>query len=310
MTPIAAVIWRFERATTEKVTLRASTAEEELLRGPRRVGAHREPPAHGLRVVALAVADGDLGRQLVDRLVENSQVVLRVVRPGVARPQQRRKSLARGIREAEHGVVAKAALVRRRRPLLVLGMDGEKRRVDVEHDRSLPARKAGLVPDVPTHARHRLLQFEKRLLADLVAHRPIERRVRRHRAEERRLLAQLLDVKATLASSRQHQHRLHEDLAPVVDRRHMTAPRDRRRQCIGQPEAVGETSKGMQPDVADDPGAPCFHPHGGRAASFHLGSALLVRPGLALRTTSFPYREGVFASCLCSATWVSAKNRG
>jgi hypothetical protein len=174
-------------------------------------------------------------------------------------------------------VISVSPLVIRCRSRLVLGVDGHKGGVDVENDRGLPARRLHMAPGAPAHTRHRLLQLDKRLVADLVAHRPVQRRVRRHRPEERLLLAQLLDVRAALAATREHQHRLHEDLAPVVDRRHMAAPGDRRRQCIGEPEPVGEPSKGVQADVADDACATRFHPHRGRAGSFHLGSALLVR---------------------------------
>ena len=211
------------------------------------------------------VAGGHLFRQLGDRLVEHLQVIACVVRPGVARPLHPRKRPRRWRRRSRAlGGSRSRPCSSVPPPSLFSEWTVTKRGVDVEDDRGLAARRLRVAPDAPAHVRHRLPQVEERLLADLVAHRAVERRVGRHRPEERLLLAQLLDVKTALAAARQHQHRLHEDLSPVVDRRHMAAPGDRRRQRIGEPEAVGEPSKDVQADVADDACAACFHLHRGR----------------------------------------------
>ena len=52
------------------------------------------------------------------------------------------------------------------------------------------------------------------------------RRVRRHRAEQVGLEAQVLDVRTALATTGQHQGGVHEDLPPVVDGEPLTGQRD------------------------------------------------------------------------------------
>ena len=63
----------------------------------------------------------------------------------------------------------------------------------------------------------------------------------------------MLDVGARLPATGQHQHRLGQHLAPVVQREPLTGDRDPRRQRITQPQPVGKRAKSVQPDMGDDP---------------------------------------------------------
>src|SRR6266508_6190551 len=88
---------------------------------------------------------------------------------------------------------------------------------------------------------------------------------------------QVLDVGARLPAAGQHQHRLGQDLAPVMQREPLPGDRDPRRQRIAQPQPVGKGAKSMQPDMGDDLLAAPFHHHRDRAVTVHLASALQSR---------------------------------
>jgi len=62
----------------------------------------------------------------------------------------------------------------------------------------------------------------------------------------------MLDVGARLPTAGQHQHRLGQHLAAVMEWKPLTGDRDPRRQRITHPQAVGKRSKSMQPDMSDD----------------------------------------------------------
>ena len=98
-----------------------------------------------------------------------------------------------------------------------------QRRVDVQHHRwPLP-----VVADDRRHTFARTSAIAShnpaRVTASIAAERAIQRRVRRHRPEQRRLRAEMLDVRARLTAAGQHQHRLGQHLAPVMQREPLTA---------------------------------------------------------------------------------------
>jgi len=101
-------------------------------------------------------------------------------------------------------------------------------------------------------------------------------RVRRHRTEQFALEAQVFDVGTALSASGQHQGRLDQHLAPVMERESLTGRGDAGRERITESQTVGKCAKSMQPDVGDDTGSTGFHNHSKRAGSVHFGSALLV----------------------------------
>ena len=98
--------------------------------------------------------------------------------------------------------------------------------------------------------------------------RAIQRRVRRHRAEQRRLGAEPFDVRARLAATGEHQHRLHQHLAAIVEPE--PRPRDRADNESPNPQPIRERTQRVQPDMSDDLLAAAFHHHRNRAVSVHL----------------------------------------
>jgi hypothetical protein len=69
--------------------------------------------------------------------------------------------------------------------------------------------------------------------------------VRGDRSEEVTTDPQVLDVETALATTGQHQRRLDEYLAAVVQRDPTASPRDPSRQRITEPQSVGKASKGV-----------------------------------------------------------------
>ena len=251
---------------------------------PGRVATHLQRAAHQARVVTVTMADGDLGGQLGDRLIQHGDVIGDRVRPGVARPQQHPERLAGGIGEAVDRMEPEPALVVRGRPVLVLRVHLMQRRVDVHHHRRRARRRRAAPPHRGAHLADRFPQPGQRRRVD-VSERAIQRRVRRHRPEQIGLRTQMLDVGARLAAAGEHQHRLHQHLAPIVQRRPFAGDRDRRRQRITEPQTVGERPQDVQPDMGDDLVAATFHHHRDRAVTVHLASALQVS-GSCVSTTS------------------------
>ena len=97
------------------------------------------------------VAGSDPGGQLGDSCVEDVQVIGDRVRAGVARAQHRGECLAGLVGETEQRVEPEPALVGRARPLLVLGVDLDQRRVDVQHHHRGPGRRAHPPPHAGAH---------------------------------------------------------------------------------------------------------------------------------------------------------------
>ena len=100
----------------------------------RRRGWRRPSRAREQRHRLLAVAVGDLGRQLRQRLLQHGDVVGGGVRAGVAGPQHAGEMLAGLVEEAVQRMEAEAALAVRPATLL-LGVALQQLRVEVERDR-------------------------------------------------------------------------------------------------------------------------------------------------------------------------------
>lgn len=209
---MAAWMLALERATHGEADVAGPGVPDEI-GAAGRVDTHLHGSTDQRWIVVTAMAGGDLGGELGDRRVEQGDVVGDVVGPRVARPQRHREGLAGGVGEAVDRVELVATLVGGRRLLFVLGVDFVQRGVDVQHDRRGPRRRRRPAPDIGAHLGHRLPQLRQRPGAD-GSQRPVQRRVGRHGAEQRRLGAQVLDVGARLATAGERRHGLDQDLAP------------------------------------------------------------------------------------------------
>jgi hypothetical protein len=95
-------------------------------------------------------------------------------------------------------------------------VDLHDRRVNVENHR-VAAMLVNLVADLGADVGQRARELRARGSLQLLEC-PEHRRVRRHRAEQIALRAQVLDVAAALTAPGEHERHLDEDLAPVVQR--------------------------------------------------------------------------------------------
>ena len=209
-----------------------------------RVGSHLHRSTHRPRVVTGVVAGRDPRRELPDRGVEHRELIGDRVGRRVARPQQPGERLAGRVREAEHGREPEPALVVRGGAFLVLGMDVDQRRVEIQDHRRLP-----VVAEDRRHTCARVSAIASHTPSSAAA--SIDRRVRynvesdAHRAEQRRLRAEPFDVRARLAAASEHQHRLDQHLAPIME----PEPRlgDPRRQRITQPSRSANEPNACNP---------------------------------------------------------------
>ena len=87
---------------------------------------------------------------------------------------------------------------------------------------------------------------------------------------------EVLDVGAALASTGQHQHRLDEHLASVVERHAFAPRRDPRREGISESQPVRKSPKSVQSDMAHHLVTAGCHNQATRAVTVHFVSALLV----------------------------------
>ena len=114
---------------------------------------------------------------------------------------------------------------------------------------------------------------------------PEHRRVRRCRPEEILLSPEMLDVGTALPTTGEHQHRLDEHLAPVVQRHPLPPRRDPRRERISEAQPVRKGPKSVQPHMANYLVTAGCHNETTRAVTVHFVSALLVM-GLCVSTAS------------------------
>ena len=87
----------------------------------------------------------------------------------------------------------------------------------------------------------------------------------------------MLDVGARLAAAGEHQHRLHQHLAPIMQRQpvHRVSGIAADNESPS-PNRSANAPKSVQPDMGDDLVAATFHHHRNRAVTVHLASALQV----------------------------------
>ena len=222
-------------------------------------------------------------------MVDNS------VRAGVAGPQPGGEGFAGGVREAQHRVEPEAALVGRRGALLVLRVDLHQRRVDIEDDWPVVVRDARPAPHPGPDPRSRLPQALEGDRADL-AEGPIQRRVRRHQPEQTGLGTQRFDVRTGLTATGQHQHRLDQHLAPIMDRQPFPGRRDPSRQRLPEAQPVRQRPQRVQPDMGHDTIAGRLDPHSPHTVTVHLSGALPAGQTRCFATPRMPCSKGPVAS--------------
>jgi hypothetical protein len=164
------------------------------------IGSHGDLATDRTRVVAAAVAGGDPGWQLVDGGIEHGELIGDRVGRGAARSQQTGEGFAGGIDEAEHRREPEAVLVVRGGALLVLGVDVDQRRIQIQHHRGLAGGHRRPTPHLATRLGHGLPQASQPRRVERTDG-PTQRRVRRHHPEQHRLHTEPLDVRARFAAA-------------------------------------------------------------------------------------------------------------
>ena len=158
-----------------------------------------------------------------------------------------------------------------------------------------PAVSAAALPHSAAHRRHSSQKQLHRLGAQ-APQRAIQRRVRRHPPEQHRLGPQMLDVAARLPAAREHQQRTNQHLAPITNRRPLTAGRHNSRQRLPKPQTVSETPQNEQTPMRRDLIAAPRHPHITSTATVHLGDAPSSGSDTCRDTRIIPHRRGFSAN--------------
>ena len=291
--------------------LRARNSAAEAGAAAGRVGPHLHRPAHRVAGSSPAVvARRDPRRELADRGVEHGQLIGDRVGRRVARPQQRPRAPRRWRPRS------RTSAGTRTRPC------SSRRCLPCSPNGSRPATRRGPrspapCPSWPTIVATPALAPRPsppttRPGVDRVdrAEGAIQRRVRRHRPEQRRLRAEPFDVRARLAAAGQHQHRLHQHLAPIMQRQpHTAAPGCAPTTNSPTPDTVSERAQRVQPDMRDDLLAAAFHHHRNRAVTVHLASALQSRV-VTRRQRQNPLSGGHFRGCATLSSRSHVNDRG
>ena len=231
----------------------------------------------------------DRRRQPGDGGVEEVYVVVDVVRGGVAGTQHHRQRVAGAIATQQRRQPV-AALEMRGRAGFVFAVNLHQRRVDVQHHRRRSAVGRATRPHLFAHRRPGRPQVLHRRRVQR-AHRAIGRRRRRHRAEQALLGAQILDIGARLPAAGEHQHRLGQHLAPIMDRRPLTRPPHTRRQRRRRTQPISKRPQRVQPHMTNQPAAAALYPHLTHTVRLHLGDASLSGIAMCLIHVSSHVRE-------------------
>ena len=183
------------------------------------------------------------------------------------------------------------ALVMRRGSGLVLRMDLHQRRVHIDHQR------AAAITIGPQPLAHRTRSAHQRLGAarSQAPDHPIQRRVRRHIAEQVPLGTQMLDIAARLPAPRQHQQPMDKHPAPVMNRGALAPLGHRGRQRLGQPDTVREPAQSEQPRAPHDTVPAACQTRVCDTAKFHLGDVPLNRHMRSLQTRIVAGQRGFSA---------------
>ena len=188
-----------------------------------RVGPdHRSGRRTDGRVVAGSVTERRSRRAAGRSRVEHGEMIGDVVRAGVARPQPHGQRLAGRVREAEHRMEPEPALVVRGRalPCSPSGSRSTTRRCPTRSVSYPSSPTTGATPGA-RRCGHRVPQAGERHrvdadgTCDTTSSPTAPTRTGRLRTE-------MLDVRARLAATGEHQHRLDQHLSPVMDREPFT----------------------------------------------------------------------------------------
>ncbi len=242
--------------------------------------------------VAGVVACTPLRWELGDGVIDHQQLVGAGVRGCVAGSEVPGEGFAGGVEEAEHRVEPEPALVVRCRSLLVLRVDLDERRVDVEHDLLGCATRS---PHRGTRRRSRCPQGAEDAGVDLMDRSP-DGRGGGDGTEQLGLVAQRRHVGDAAPASGEHHRYLGEKPASVLARGSFTGPGDRSRIARRQPGPICDLTEEVSSDHRSRVAVTDRHPNALHSATtVHLAGALLIRTLLASRTFTIPCHEGISA---------------
>jgi len=195
----------------------------------------------------------DLARELLERVGEHGDLVAGVVCARVAGTQLARQRhparLAVGaVQVGQQRMKPEPALVGAARAVLVR-VRGDQRRVDVDNQRPGRSSTQRERPLARRRAR-RPDRVEQPDLGDVVDHPP-RRRIRRHRPEQRGLVAQAAQVTQRVAADSEHHRQIPHHPARIVPAAPLPEPGQPRRQRPGQPEPIGGLSQQRRTRVVD-----------------------------------------------------------
>jgi len=135
----------------------------------------------------------------------------------------------------------------------------------------------------------------------------VQCRVRSDEPEQRRLSAQVLDVGTALAAAREHESRLDEDLAAVVQER--GSLRDRQREASPRPNRSAKEPRACRPTCDTTPVPPASTFTRAVLVPFTL-KVPFSRGILLLRHSQFPLSEGPFCGCALIKSRDRVNDRG
>jgi hypothetical protein len=79
---------------------------------------------------------------------------------------------------------------------------------------------------------------------------------------------------SSFTATRECEHRVHQHLPAIMQRKPLTPRRDPRRELRAEPELIRETAQRVQPNMSDDPAATGLDPRPCRAGCVHPSGAL------------------------------------
>ena len=253
-----------------EVAVRLCEARHEAVRRAGGVRAHEDRVYDLFEGVTGLVAEPVLRWERGDRLVQELEVVVRIVRPGVARAQHRGERLGGGVAPHAEGMEAEAALVGGSSVLFVR-VCGEQRRVEVQGER---VSRWGRRPDPLPRGGDRL-----RDLAQLERARRLQRsprgRDRGDRTEELLLLAQRREIREAVRPVGDRDGEVGEHDARVMGVPGDPALTHCHRHRPGETGAIGKLGEQRRARVGDEvPPVRGYFRSTDRAITVHLQGAL------------------------------------
>ena len=172
-------------------------------------------------------------RQLLERQIQQLEVILGVVRTSVPRPQDPREHLS--ATGHQQRVEAEPALVMPGRVLL-LGVHVDRGGVEVEDH---PVRRGARRPRPRASGRPGRADPSELVLPDR-EHHPPRRRDRRHIPEQRRLARQGREVRHAPTAVREHHRQVADNPAGIVRRAPLARALKRVAQTAGETDPIGD----------------------------------------------------------------------